>query len=241
MRPMIRPESEIRFAAKTGFLTKEIWCKFFAEGGERWKRKHWRLLEQRGFFRNHSSKRAVEVLILNPKNKDVITLVGNDISAPPFVAQIDHDELVASGLLKLLRTDTISNYWTEAELKRLYPLIRRRHSVDEKEKYPDAQIVLTNGLRIGLEMELTLKSRKRYRDIIRTYRMRQDTDQIIFIVRSANIFESITQALQDTFYPVHERPIGFIWLDEWVLDPLTAPIDFKTFSTSWFQMAVRNP
>lgn len=238
MMPMIKPEEEIRFTAKTGFLTKEIWNDFFAEGGERWRRKQWRFLARRGFFCIHPSKRASEVLVLNTKNKDVIAMVGDDISAPPFIAQIDHDELVARALLQFLKANTIANYQLESELKRLYPLVRNRRSRDEKEKYPDALIRLTNGLHIALEMELTLKSRRRYRHILRTYRTRQDADRIIFIVRSVNIFESISQAIQDTYYPIHERPIGFAWLDEWTSDPLKARIDFRSFSTSWREMAV---
>jgi len=237
MMPRIKPESEIRFAAKTGFLTKEIWNEFFAEGGERWRRKQWRLLAERGFFRVHPSRRASEVLVLNTKNKDVIAMVGDDISAPPFIAQIDHDELVARTLLQFLKENAIATHQTESELKRLYPLARNRRSGDEKEKYPDALIELKGGLRIALEMELTLKSRKRYRHILRTYRARQDADRIIFIVRSASIFESISQAIQDTYYPILERPIGFAWLDEWTLDPLKARIDFKSFSSSWREMA----
>lgn len=236
MMPRLKPEAEIRFAAKTGFLTKEIWNGFFAEGGERWKRKQWRLLVERGCFRFHHSRRASEVLVLNTKNKDVIAMVGDDISAPPFIAQIDHDELVARTLLQFLKANTIANYQTESELKRLYPLARSRRNSDEKEKYPDALIEIKSGLHIALEMELTLKSRKRYRHILRAYRMRQDADRIIFIVRSANIFESISQAVQDTYYPILERPIGFAWLDEWTSDPLKARIDFKSFSTSWREM-----
>jgi len=232
MKP-IMPEAEIRFAAKTGFLTKPLWREFFAEGKPRWQRETWRLLLARGFFCQHPSRRAIDVLVPNPRCKDVINLVGGHLAAPPFVAQLDHDEIMARSLLRLSKANALASYQTEAELKKLSPLVRRRYSADENEKFPDALVEMKSSLRLALELELTLKSRRRYLHILRTYRMREDFDKIIFIVRSQNIFESITQAMTDMYYPVLERPIGFAWLEEWASDPLTARIDFKTSSTSW--------
>lgn len=157
--------------------------------------------------------------------------------APAFVAQLDHDELMARSLLRLSRAKVIAAYRTEGELKRLFPLARNRYSPDQKEKYPDAIIETVSGLSVALELELTLKTRRRYRQALRTYRARSDVSRIVFIVRSAAAFDSITQAMKDTYYPVLERPIGFTWADDWTRDPLSARIDFKSTATSIGEMA----
>lgn len=196
----------------------------------------WALLSERDFFKPHRSSRAENVVVLNPKNAHVQRLVGNEISASPFVAQLDHDELVAKSLMQLGKTKAISNYRTESELRRLFPLVRNRYKPEEREKYPDAIVQVTRGPKVALELELTLKARRRYRQILRTYRNRKDVSRIIFIVRSAVVFESITQAIKDTYYPLLERPIGFTWLEDWSQNPARARIDFKSASTSMLEM-----
>lgn len=236
MRPRLIPEAEIRFAAKSGFLTKGLWNEFFAEGGDRWRRMQWAFLSERHIFKPHRSSRASNVVVLNPKNTHVQKLVGNEISAAPFVAQLDHDELVARSLLQLSQTKAISDYQTESELRRLFPLIRNRYRPKEREKYPDAIVQVTRGPKVALELELTLKARRRYRQVLRTYRSRKDVGRIVFIVRSAVMFESITQAIKDTYYPLLERPIGFAWLEDWSQNPARARIDFKSTSTSVLEM-----
>ena len=234
------PEAEIRFAARTGFLSKRIWRKFFAEGGERWQRKNWSLLSSRGFFAAHRSRRARDVLVLNSCNKGVRAVVGDNISSPPFVAQLDHDELVAISLLRLAQSGAISSYQTESELKRYFPVVRNYHISNEREKFPDALVEVMGGPTVALELELTLKTRKRYREILQAYRSRKMTGKIVFIVRSAAIFESIKQGMQDIHYPVHERPVGFAWLDEWEENPVSARIQFKSSSTSIEEIAFLN-
>lgn len=237
MRPRNIPESEIAFAGKTGFLSKSIWMEFFAEGQERWRRESWNLLQARGFFLPHRSSRANDILIPNRSNVSVRALIGDDVPLAPYVGQLDHDEILATSLLRLQQSQVIATFQTEAELKKAVVISMQRKNPDEREKYPDAIVQLVGGLNIALELELTLKSRRRYRNILRTYRTRQDTSRIVFIVRSSAIFDSIRQAMLDTSYPALERPIGFVWLEDWKKDPVNAAIDFKSMNTSMIKMA----
>jgi len=235
MRP-IEPIDEIRFAVKTGFLTKAMWHEFFAEGGECWRRRNWNLLSSRGFFKPHTSKRATEVLVLNPKNKLVKETVGDDICRPPYVAQLDHDEIIARSILRLCRAGVVAAFQVETELKRWAPKSHWRQALENRDKFPDALIHFRNGLRVAIELELTLKSRRRYRHILRTYRSYNSCDQIIYIVNSESIFTSITESMDEIRYVDESRPIAFMWLDEWVADPMTARIVFRTKATTIPQM-----
>src|SRR5574338_128979 len=101
MRPYIVPEVEIRFAAQTGFLSKQLWNEFFSQGSERWKRKQWSFFRQRELFIPHPSRFAKDILVLQRKSPVVKRIAGDSISSPPFIAQIEHDEIVARILLLL--------------------------------------------------------------------------------------------------------------------------------------------
>ena len=118
MRPRKVPATEIRFAAKAGFLSRSIWQEKFATGLGRWQRRRWRQLQERGYFIQYPYPLRRSFLVLNRKNSVVKSLVGEAISTHPFVAQVEHDEWVAKILLTLARDPKVLGYRLEAEMKR---------------------------------------------------------------------------------------------------------------------------
>ncbi len=235
MKKINVPEREIRFAAKTGFLSKRLWEEFFAEGTPSWNRRLWKHFVGRGLFRPHPSALARDVMVLNRRNPVVMSMVGDEISTAPFVSQLEHDETVARILLDLVRAGLVRSFVTEMEQKRVPNGERRFAESTARVKYPDAIVTIggpSERLRIALELELSRKDPKRYRQCLDTYAARKDIDRVIFIARAGIIFDSLKRAMRDTYYPDWERPIGFGQLDEWKKNPAVAAIHFSESETT---------
>jgi hypothetical protein len=229
VRPRIVPEEEIRFAAKTGFLRRSFWEEFYGSDSKSWRSRQWRSFVDNKFFLPHPSALAKDVLVPNPRNAFVKRLVGAEISAPPFVAQLEHDSIVARTLLLLSRGKVVQSFTTEAELKRRHQDDRHWFDRSEKLKFPDAILTIAGGdtsFNVALEVELTVKSQKRYR--IRT---------VVFVINSSGIFKAISKAMKDSRYPDWQKPIGFGRTDEWSVDPVTAPVIFRERTVSMKTMA----
>jgi hypothetical protein len=240
MRPQSLPKKEIRFAAKTGFLSKPIWEEFFATGSPRWRRRQWQLFLERDLFRMHPSRLPKDVLVLHRKHLAVKAVVGEAIAMPPFAPQIEHDETVARIVLSLKREAKVLACRFEAEMKREeWGEIRFTLGCD-KAKYPDALIdVMERGtiVKAALEIELSRKSPKRYRQVLQAYAARKDVKYVLFVARAKTIFEGLKAAMRETYYPDWERPIGFCDLDAWLKCPGQAPIYFSERETTLERMA----
>lgn len=236
------PVNEIRFATKAGFITKNIWIRYFANGSDGWKNKLWNSLLLRGHFLKHPSRRANDTLVLNPNDNLVRKLIGYEKSRAPFVSQIDHDEITARIILDLLKDAVITDYRLEPELKRMTPEVHRQFDSKQKTKYPDGLIKLQNEdqTRIAIELELTRKEPKRYRDIIEAYATFKNAELVIFILRDERLALTLKNAMRDKFYPKHVRPIGFGKLSEWQENPAKAPIMFDEHTTSLDELRMNN-
>ena len=235
MRPRIDPIDEIRFAAKTGFLSKNIWRKFFAPPSKSWQSRRWRSFVASKIFVPHPSSTAKDVLVLNPENKLVVSTVRRNISSPPFVAQLQHDEIAAEGMQRLLNERVITNFLTESEQRRMF--VKPEHEVDrtKKAKYPDGVLRIgsqEHGLLLALEIELTRKSRKRYQDIFTRYESLDLTTGIVFVTATSGTFSGIHKAMKAHGFNVHRCPVGFCNLEDWQKSPRTAPIKFDGWTTS---------
>ncbi len=235
------PSKEIWLAAKSGFLTKTIWNDFFGKGGVRWRNFQWNSFLKGGLFRKHPARLAVDVLVLNPKHPVVQKLVGADISAPPFIGQLDHDETVMRSLLVLRRERLIDNFRFEPEQKRLGGVRYKDDGLIGKVKFPDALIDIggrENRKCLAFELELTSKSPKRYRQMMTSLDALKGVDKIIFITRTRFITEAIKRAMPNHYFSYFEKPIGFGTLEHWTKNPMTAPIVFEDEITSIEKMSL---
>lgn len=232
---MIRP-AEIECAARAGFLSRPIWDEFFATGAARWRRRCRRNLRTSGIFHPHPSRFARDVLVLNRHNDHLVReMVTEGISAAPFVAQIEHDEEVLRGLLRLQRNTLLEGYSLEPEMKR-HELKNRIPSAADRVKYPDAIIMLKGRRqvrRVAVEVEMSLKSFQRYRQMVDAYANRNDIGAVVFICRFTSTADYIRKAMREGYYPDEERPIGFCDLKDWKRDPANAPIQFAERSQSF--------
>lgn len=247
MRPWHIPEEEISFATRTGFLSKPIWEAFFSEGSRSWKVRKWQYFTARKIFLPHSSRLARDVLVPNPEHPLVVSSSGKAIVKPPFAFQIEHDETVARLVLELERQGLLESYVFEPEMKAEELSQGRVPSKLDFAKYPDAVIALRGqpvASKIALEIELSRKSPKRYRELLQASLNRKDVGAILFLARQKAIFEGLRSAMREIRYPDWERPIGFCNLDEWLRNPSTAAIHFSDRVTRLTEMKtakVSNP
>lgn len=241
--PMKRyePIREIKFATKSGFLTKNLWIEFFASGSASisWRNKQWVSFVTEKIFFPHYHNRAVDVLVPNPRHPLVKAVGGDAVASPPFVSQLDHDERLARMVLNLLKDGVAINYRLEAELKRLSSGSQRHYESQQKEKLPDALILLPDEkqTRVAIELELTKKDPKRYRKIMSTYASFARADKVVFVVRDERISQTIRQAMRDAYYPHWTKPVGFGRLEDWIQNPSTARISFTEDVTTLAEMA----
>lgn len=219
------PTKEIQFASRMGFLTRSLWDEHFARDSQASHYRNWRRMTERGFFKTHSGSRDESVLVLNPTNETVVKICGDAVAKPPYLAQLRHDEILGNGILKLLKSQTISSYTTEAELRMIEP--HRLHPNSCPPKLPD--LLLRMGLlkEIAIELELTQKSRSRYRAQMTAYQHRESLAAIVFVVSGRAILEAILRAASDIRFP-DIKMIGFVTLADWESDTPSAKVSFQS-------------
>ena len=233
------PKAEIKLAAKTGFLTKSLWDEFFAEGEYSWGTRKWQSFIARGYFKKHPSPRADDTLVLNCKNRDVIKLVGAEVSAPPYISQLNHDEIVTRSVLRLQKQGLLKTFLTESELKTQNVGQQRVRSHLDRIKYPDMIVELGSqekNLSLALELEISRKDYQRYYRAIGNYSTRTYADKILYIGSSEGIFVSLRKAMRENSYSSQRQPIGFVSSVEWEKAPSAAPIYFSDRVTSIAEM-----
>ncbi len=221
------PSAEIELAVRCGFLSRSVWNDFFANGKPRWRRYVWSRLISTGLFKPHQSRRAFDIIVPNEDHPLVKKLSGGEISHPPPIAQIDHDEIIVRSFLLLKKHQIILNAKFESELKREDLRTQRHYNPADKVKYPD--LVIEVGAheltkKIAIELELSRKEPKRYRQMMNTYMTSKQFSSVIFVTNRETIETSIESAIRETFYPRWERPVGFVELAEWIKNPSEAAI-----------------
>lgn len=148
------------FTARWGFLTRDLFFKFFCAKQRSQKFEYWNRLTGTGLF--VKSKSNSEVLFLSRKSRHYFA---GESRPSRFHVFIDHDAIVADVLLTLERLDLIREYWLEDELMRDAPLAYRVLGADKVYRIPDLVFDLkasNDQVRCVLEIEKTLKTSARY-------------------------------------------------------------------------------
>ena len=235
------PTKEIELAVRSGFLSKEIWIEFFAPKNLRWRNELWEFLYKRGYFLTHYSKRAADILVPNSKNVLVKKIACDSITMAPPVGVIDHDETVVKSFLKLKQLGILDTAYFEGELKRQDLRSRRNYNPADRTKYPDLLISLigpNSNKKIALELELSRKEPKRYRQMMNSFMTTKEISSIIFITQLETVKNGIKAAIRETYFPEWEKPVGFVDLDQWRNDLVNAPIYFSDKTKTLQQMSV---
>lgn len=156
------------FAARWGFLTKDLFFDFFCPMSQAQQYRYWQYLIDRNLF--HQSKANHQVLILTKKSR--IQLGGNARPArSPFY--IEHDAIVARFLLPLMQRDLVERYWLEDEMIRspidTYTVLgtNRVHRIPDL--VFDLNTLSGTAVRCALEIETVTKAHGRYAKMALAY------------------------------------------------------------------------
>jgi len=232
----IPPFRAMFFAAKIGFITREIWREYFFENANaRVERRSWKQLIDRGYFMPHPNMRLKGVLILNRKKPLVLRTLQsiglNKIVSAPYEKMVLHDELLGRGILEAEKSKLLLHWTTEAELKS-ENLRQFRIGVEgKKSKYPDA--ILKYNLHgeyvlSAIEIERTMKDQSRYKTIMSNYSHIKGVALLLFVTPNEAIRDAIRQAATKSFFAPQGMRVGFMDLTDWQKKPMGAAIDFKS-------------
>ena len=234
------PTKEIELAVRTGFITKEIWNEFFANGKLAWRNRVWMNFVERGFFRNHYSILAKDVLTPNPRHPLVLALAGDAVAQAPAVSVIEHDTIVLRTFFQLEKSGLLSTAKFESELKREDLRDRRHYDPSDKTKYPDLLIrlnELSSDTQIAIEIEKSRKEPKRYRQIMNSYMTKKSISKIIFVTDLDVVKNGVKTAIRETYFPEWEKPVGFASLKQWQKCAEQTSIEFPETNITLAQMS----
>ena len=233
------PQTEIEIASRVGFLSKSIWLEYFANGSEAWKNRKWADLVNRGHFKKHWSQYAKGIIVPVPKDRLVRLYTGNAVAAPPRLSVLDHDEIVLRSYLNIQKSGVLKIGKFESELKMEDSRLKQRISRDDSQKFPDLFVKLdgpNEDKGIGIEIEISRKEPKRYRQIMMAYMCTRPVKTIIYVTNLQTVKNAVATAIRETYFPAWEKPVGFVSLKDWQKDPLAAKIDFGEYTSSLEQL-----
>lgn len=214
----------IKFAARFGFLTRDIFFSYLCDGSRAHKYRKWNLLlGERWFVPSFSNPYTV---YLSRKSKKIFSL--NDIKArsPLFIA---HDQLVAEFLLTFEKTGLLVGSWTEMELSRQRWNSFSTLGTDQVGKIPDLILDLKtyNGsLRVAIEIELSRKSRKRYAHIALSYLEMKRIDLVIYACSREQITADIKQSFAGKIFNDTQKQPATILIPDFSQKKLNAPLSY---------------
>lgn len=227
----------LRVMAKSGFMTRAIWRDYFAQGSTRWHRRQLQRLCEGKLIEGHVNSKAQGVFVLSKFGKILLAREGLRFALPPFVGQLDHDELVLRSVLELSKEKLIHGFLLENEMKssemRQHQLTTSARSEDQR--YPDAIFelnVLGKKRIVALEYERTGKSSQRYRDKLWAYSHSNSLWVVIFVCESDVVKSMIKRQLYFLRSPELSSKVAFVDKKQWLNDPADALINLEnqTFS-----------
>lgn len=217
----------VRYVTKVGVITRKTWNECFGKGTDRWKRKQLRKLIQTKVLTKYPYDEVKDTFVLGKYGLEMIEGLKwkkVHLVQPRF---IKHDETVAKGLLKIERQSLCQRWITESELKSQKSSTFRLHGMEGGAKYPDAVFKLegkSSSMIMALEYEKTSKSGWRYNKAIRAYSNTGEFNLILFIIESSAIENLIKRSMRFIGDIRLNSKIGFISVEEWKENPLTATI-----------------
>jgi hypothetical protein len=166
------------FAARWGFLTRDLFFDFFCQKSRAQQFRYWNDLLSKGLF--VKSKVNPDVFFLSYKSRSDY----RGMARPSrFHLYVDHDAIVARVLLTLGSYGVVSRYWLEDELMKnpmdAYSVL----GASKIHRIPDMVFDLKTRLgtiRCALEIEKTVKPQSRYQKMALAYLDYRGVNLILF-------------------------------------------------------------
>ena len=212
------------FAARWGFLTRNLFFKFFCTKKRSQKFEYWNRLVESGLF--VKSKSNFEVLFLSKKGRNPF---GGESRPSRFHVFIDHDAIIADILLTLEQYNLVRQYWLEDELMRDQPLAYRVLGADKVYRIPDLVFDLkTPGgkIRCVLEIEKTMKTLARYSKMALAYGEYNHINLVLFGCENRYIENVVTRSFSTSFSTAHRIVPGAFLYDDFLSSTFSAKVRF---------------
>jgi len=232
----------VRYIAKVGVITRQTWDEFFGKGTKRWKRKQLRLLINATVLKKHPYDQVHDTFILGKQGLEMVESMKWQSVHLVQPKQFKHDEIIAKGLLKLEAKSLCQKWMTESELKSQRSATFRLHGLEGGAKYPDAVFKLegkSSSQIVALEYEKTSKTSWRYNKAIKAYSDSGEFNVILFIVETLAIEDLVKRAMRFIGDGSLNSKIGFISIEEWRQNPMTAPIRGLSKGKSLSEIALK--
>jgi hypothetical protein len=217
------PHDVLQFVGKAGFITFDLWKKYFFTAKSRSALFHnWKGLVRRKYLTEYNNAYIKNTLVLLRDNKNVQLYFDTKPAYIPNPTQLQHDEILLNGILNLDRAQKICQWQTEAELRMLRQNDFRVETQGQLIKYPDVIIHVQIGNRffaLAIEYERTQKSKSRYGQVLSAYAGMKKIDAVIWIIKTPAIKNMIVAQVKQVYYPLKERPMAFLMEETWKLHP----------------------
>lgn len=221
----------VRYISKVGVMTKKTWLELLGTGTYRWKVKQLNILINGKVLKKHSSEVANEVYALSSQGLEMVHSQKWSYVHQVNAQFIIHDEVVANGLWRTEQASFCSKWMTERELKSQNAKSFKLDIREGQVKYPDSVFKFEgkkSSAIVALEYERHAKSSWRYNKAIKAYSNSGEFDYVLFIVENLGIMRCIKRAMRFIGDVKLNSKIGFILVDDWKKNPVTAPIqDWK--------------
>jgi hypothetical protein len=210
-----------RFAARWGFLTRDLFYDFLCPMSPIQRYRYWRHLKAKGYF--VESDATNKVLLLSRKSREVF----KNARPSKLPHYIEHDSATARLFLLFENSGLIARYWLHDELKdnpiEGYTILGAR-SLD---CVPDLVVDLKSkegNLRMAIESEVGRGSHHKQRKLAGSYKGHSKVQVVIFISQ----FEMVEAAIKKIFtkekYPGPGQALIFTQLQDLEVRSLEASI-----------------
>lgn len=221
----------LRFAGRTGFLSRATWDRFFARGTPRWHRRQFEKLLVKGYLKDHPNPQGHGAFILTDKGRELLAQHSWSYVRPTPVGQLGHDQVVSDSVMALQSADVLHGWSVERELardrNRAYALQKR----EQVTKYPDALLrvqAFGKPMLMALEYERQRKAASRYQAVLRAYAGMNDLSMILFICQNVTIQKTIERALKPFAQTALAGRVAFADAEEWISSPLKAALSIRS-------------
>lgn len=221
----------LRFAGKTGFLSRVTWDRFFAQGMPRWHRRQLEKLVAKGYLKPHPNPQGHGIFVLTEKAREVLAQHSWSYVRPTPVGQLGHDQIVSNSVLALQSASVLQGWSVERELFRdssqSYALSKRERVI----KYPDALLrvqAFGKPMLMALEYERQRKAASRYQAVLRAYAGMNDLSMILFVCQNVAVRKAIEGGLKHFVQTPLAGRVGFADAEEWIASPLKAAISIRS-------------
>ncbi|HLE12138.1 MAG: hypothetical protein A2504_17830 [Bdellovibrionales bacterium RIFOXYD12_FULL_39_22] len=224
------PFEAIALVGKTGFICRQTWNLFFAQGNLRWRRRQLYNLVENHFLRPHANQEVKNLYVLGPKGKELLKSKNISFVIPPMLHTVTHDRVLMQSLLRLSINGFVTNWKTEAELKKESLGDWGLRVKNNKIKYPDAtaEISVADKVRlVAFEYERERKSFARYREILFSYAQQSTYSMILYICETEAIKTALVKIMKQIQSTNLESRICFVDADAWKSNPESAPIAIR--------------